>query len=173
MGGTARRLFPPGRHLGPGLDARVGSQFPSLFGRLGPRGDAADGHVRWRLPLTGGPAWRSFDQSQYPEGCLAGHLLVMTMDDYVWAVHILAKKGRVLWSKGTVSKRRDRAEERLMMPQVPEMARQAKPLANPLPRLIAATSEYVCFEQDRRLLAVEPLSGSPLWTAKTWPRGVT
>ena len=134
---------------------------------------APDGHVRWRLPLTGGPAWRSFDQSQYPEGCLAGHLLVMTMDDYVWAVDILAKKGRVLWSKGTVSKRRDRAEERLMMPQVPEMARQAKPLANPLPRLIAATSEYVCFEQDRRLLAVEPLSGSPLWTRKTWPRGVT
>ena len=125
-----------------------------------------DGRVRWKLPLDEAKIHPNFMgyMNQFSEGRLAGHLLVVMLGNRVCAVDALAEKGKILWSQDSVT-------VATPQPGIPQMLRrrflvqrQAKPLATPTASPLAVTGDYVCFEQDRKLVAVDPLTGGLLWT---------
>jgi outer membrane protein assembly factor BamB/tetratricopeptide (TPR) repeat protein len=126
-----------------------------------------DGRVRWKLPLDEVKIHPNFMGyvNQFSEGRLAGHLLVTMLGNRVCAVDALAEKGKMLWSQDSFTVATPQAGfPQMLLRRRFLMQRQAKPLATPTASPLAVTADYVCFEQDRKLVAVDPLSGGLLWT---------
>ena len=120
-----------------------------------------DGRVICRADLIDGRGQQSFAfGNHYAEGHLAGHLLVVKAGNRVCAVDVLRERGKLLWSQSTTQSTVSPRMGQFIGAAMPQ--RQTGTLGTP--RAIVATAEYVCFEQDRRLTAVEPLSGRVLWT---------
>ncbi len=106
----------------------------------------------------------------FSDGCLCGHLLVAVLGNRAAAIDTFAAPGdpknpkaKLLWAQDSSTTSIQPNMFPMRLPRRLQMQRQAKPLTTSLPAPILATAEYVCFEQDRKLLAVEPLSGQTLW----------
>jgi outer membrane protein assembly factor BamB len=132
------------------------------------------GQVRWQLPVADlkvHPQAMGYLYN-FSDGCLAGHLLVAALGNRAAAIDTFAvaggdpknPKAKLLWAQDSPTTNiQPNAFHLQAWRRRLQMQRQAKPLASALPAPIAATAEYVCFEQDHKLLAVEPLTGRTLW----------
>ncbi len=106
----------------------------------------------------------------YCQGVVQGHLLIGWLGNLVAAVDLISEPGKTLWIQSTQS---PQAAHPVFGPVIfgGRQVRSPGPfLANePLPLVV--TSHTVCFRQDRRLVAVEPLAANqaPLWTRTDLP----
>jgi len=94
-------------------------------------------------------------------GWSRGHWLVAWLGDRVCAVDGFGRSSRPLWSRRTVTVDPRLIEMGLAMPCNMPQAATALPGAEPLP--LALGADCVCFRQEEKLLAVDPLSGEVLW----------
>ncbi|HUT10720.1 MAG TPA: PQQ-binding-like beta-propeller repeat protein [Thermoguttaceae bacterium] len=133
------------------------------------------GRQRWQTNLQEKQAAQQtifwgFGGSRYgeAEAWLRGRLLVVRRDDRVVAVDGFAQSGKMLWDNTP-------PVPDPSAPRVPVFVGVAgrRPQAKALPasdRLsLAAADTGVCFQQQRRLLCVDPLSGEVLWTRDDLP----
>lgn len=126
------------------------------------------GRQQWEVPLKQqqmGIYHHSALQS-LARGRLKGHVLVAQWYGHVYAIDTLAGKAKMLWTQEVYAAK----------PQVPGMPvffggmfalgmpqpAGAPPASKPL--TLAVSNAGVCFQQGRKLLAVDPLSGQVLWT---------
>jgi outer membrane protein assembly factor BamB len=134
---------------------------------------SAQGLLRWRLPVAD---LKIHPQAQgylynFSDGCLTGHLLVALLGNRAAAIDTFTvpggdpkdPKARLLWAQDSPTSNIQPNMFHLQQRRRLQMQRQAKPLVSSLPAPIVATTDYVCFEQDHKLVAVEPLTGQTLW----------
>jgi len=100
----------------------------------------------------------------FVHGVSVGHLLVLYRGDMVAAIDCLAKEPKLLWSEKTYSKIPNNSAHLFMiaMAQNRLLRGQHSGLSS-YSRGVAATSDYVCFQRGRELIAVDPLTAKLLW----------
>ena len=150
-----------GGRFGAGASADVDSQLRELtvYDALG--------RWRWKIGLAKKPTAPYYGPSQFgfAQGWLNGHLLVARLGNRVYAVNTLGEKAQVLWNRETFAAK----------PPVPglpvlfggmgmRMPRQVGALPASGPLSLAVNDACVAFQQGRKLLAVDPLSGRVLFT---------
>lgn len=127
------------------------------------------GRPRWKMPLQDAkihPNFLGYVQ-QSAEGRVVGHLLVAMLGNRVAAIDTL--EGKVLWSADSPTTKPDQPGVVQNARRRFQMQRMVRPLASPFPSPLVATAEYTAFEQDRRLLVVDTMTGRPLWSYDDLP----
>ena len=108
----------------------------------------------------------------YCQGVHRGHVLIGWLGTVVAGVNLLSEPGQILWTQPTVPARQPphpllgggvfgvRVQPRVPGPFLADQ---------PLPLMVS--THTICFQQDRKLTAVEPLGGggTPLWTRTDLP----
>jgi outer membrane protein assembly factor BamB len=131
------------------------------------------GQLLWRMPIADlklNPQAAGYLYN-FSDGCLFGHLLVAVLANRAAAIDTFTvpggdpknPKAKLLWAQDSPTTNIQPNMIQMQVQRRLQVQRQARPLTTSLPVPILATGEYVCFEQDRRLLAVEPLTGQTLW----------
>ena len=100
----------------------------------------------------------------YAQGCLRGHTLLAWLGNRVCAVDALGPEPKVLWVHETVSPEPPIPGMAMMMPWRMQRFRQARAAHGAEPWSLAVTSHCVCFQQEHKLLALEPRTGKLLWS---------
>ncbi|MCS7305768.1 MAG: PQQ-binding-like beta-propeller repeat protein [Thermoguttaceae bacterium] len=108
----------------------------------------------------------------YSQGVLRGHTLIAWLGNLVAGVDLLSEPRRNLWIQPIQSAQSPHPLFGMVVLGGQRPLRQSSPfLANePLPLVV--TSHTVCFQQDRKLVAVDPLKASehqPLWSRTDLP----
>jgi len=105
-------------------------------------------------------------------GVSVGHLLVLYRGDMVVAIDCLADKPKLLWTKETGAVVSNSSVHFMMIAAARNRLLGGRPnQPGSHSRGIAATSEYVCFQLGRELMAVDPLSAKLLWSRDDLPAG--
>jgi len=128
------------------------------------------GRKRWELNLNElkiSPHYMGY--AQWTEGRAVGTLLVALVGNRVCAIDTLGDKPRLLWSQDSFGSEAPREGMPVVFPRRFRMGRQAQALPGGAPQPLTASSEYVCFEQDRKLVALDPPSGQVLWIREDVP----
>ena len=100
-----------------------------------------------------------------------GHLLFFYRGDIVIALDCLASEPKQLWVQEVAAERNQHfvAWRQMQMFWFNPFMRQRPPQAGMLPRAVAATADFVCFQQGETLLAADPLTGRTLWSRDDLP----
>lgn len=105
-------------------------------------------------------------------GTGVGHLLVLYRGDIVVAIDCLADKPKLLWTKETGTAVSSNSMHLMMMFAARNRLMGGRPnQPGSHSRGVAATSEYVCFQRGRELMAVDPLTAKLLWSRDDLPTG--
>lgn len=105
-------------------------------------------------------------------GVSVGHLLILHRGDMVMAIDCLVDKPKLLWSKATGAVVSNSSVHLMMIAAARNRLLGGRPnQPGSHSRGIAATSEYVCFQLGRELMAVEPLTANLLWSRDDLPAG--
>jgi len=166
----------------------VNMQWPVLVaGEGGPLGTAASvqldsslrgisghdafGRQRWKVDLVDTATSSQLlslhinsVQRGLSRGWLSGHLLLLQMGNRIYAVDGFGSESKLLWQREISTQAAANAMAMRMMgfggmmPGIPN----ARPASQRLP--VVLSSEAVCFRRERKLVAVDPLSGKELWS---------
>ncbi|MBC8874143.1 MAG: PQQ-binding-like beta-propeller repeat protein [Planctomycetes bacterium] len=105
-------------------------------------------------------------------GVSVGHLLVLYRGDMVATIDCLADEPKLLWSKETGAAISSSSMHMMMIAAARNRMLGGRPnQPGSHSRGIAATSEYVCFQRGRELIAVDPLTAKLLWSRDDLPAG--
>lgn len=132
------------------------------------------GNVRWQLPLEGqSDRGRFATSAAFMRVVAHGHLLVVSMGQKIMAVDALSldEKGspKILWSHDL---EKSRATDQPPLPLQAQVIRigggfqrlqLARSADNPITVPEAVSSEALCYQEFRDLVAVDPLTGERLW----------
>lgn len=122
------------------------------------------GQMLWKIPVTAfniSPHYQGY-MNNNSEGRRMGHLVVVLLGNRVCAIDSLSRDPKLLWAENSPTGATPQAGQAFWPPRRLQVQRQNNRFSTPL--AVAATEDYVCFEQDRRLVAVDPLTGRTLWT---------
>ncbi len=115
--------------------------------------------IEIRLPT--GPE-RKFSAGYFGRSGVCGHLLIVWLGHRVHAIDWLSEQPRVLWSKDVWKPNPfSPNDQRARLPKEIENWR-GEPVSTLANRLVV-TPRYVCFQQQDRLLCLDPLTGQERW----------
>ncbi len=134
-------------------------------------GQDAFGRQRWQVDLIGSDTSSKMVSlhinsihRRLNRGWLRGHLLLLQIGNRIFAVDGFGSEAKVLWQRDISSQ----AAANAMAMRMFGLGRMMRGVANTLPasqRLPAVIGcDAVCFQQERKLVAVDPLSGKELWS---------
>jgi len=140
------------------------------------------GRERWRVPLFSSIQQRRMAiNAGVLHGAVAGHLLVVSAGPDLFAIDTLGMGGqpRVLWKSQSKSSLPGMPVNRavhagqIALPWGGRRTTISDAYGRQTGMLGPVTSDYVCFQQDRDLKAVDPTTGQTLWVRHDIPPGST
>jgi outer membrane protein assembly factor BamB len=102
--------------------------------------------------------------ANWSEGRAVGGVLILAVGNRIAAIDRLADKGKVLWIQDSFTSGGANPRVQLRWNRRIQMLHMPRLFPGTAPQPLLATADYVCFEQNGKLVAVEPRTGTTLWT---------
>ncbi|NQT38335.1 MAG: PQQ-binding-like beta-propeller repeat protein, partial [Planctomycetes bacterium] len=100
----------------------------------------------------------------YSRGWINGNLLIAWVGNRICAIESSSSEAKLLWTRELITSPPPYPGFGMMLPARMRRVRQGDGFPGKEPSPLAATPQTICFQQDRKLTAVDPVSGQLLWT---------
>ncbi len=140
------------------------------------------GRDRWRAPLRDSTQGTFFVNPNSSHARVSGHLLLVTTGFQVLAIDTLGgssrESARVLWRQDLLDNLAAMGniglqQQIVNVPWAPQRMIAADALGRPIGNIGPITAEVACFQRQRNVHAVRPLTGETLWTRATFSPAAT